>query len=465
MGFYLNIPNIFILLCIIKFQRWFYHKTSLKSYNLKFIVKPLLSKTTKPFIIYVLVILAISIPVYYLIIDTIWKNELDEHNKTIAEKTAYEFNHLKLSDQELAESISLWKKIQPETNIEEISSDNLKKDQYFTVEKTEIFSSEPEMERYRCLQKVVYINNRPFLFTVQTNIEESRETIAAIAAITTFFFIMIVLGLLFFNRKLSVTIWKPFRNTLDQLKKFNLNYQSKIEFEKTDVTEFEELHISLSKLIEHNISVYKTQKEFTENASHELQTPLAILKNKLDILLQNKDLTENQYKITEEMNRALTRSSRINKNLLLLAKIDNSQFDATEEIELDILVKQSLELLEEHFQQKNISVSTNISSGIKLVGNSGLAEVLINNLLINAIRHTPNNGVISVKLTDSYFEVTNSGTEKLNSELLFKRFSRQSGENNGSGLGLAIIKEICKFQNWEIHYSFENSSHIFSVKL
>nr|WP_262916923.1 HAMP domain-containing sensor histidine kinase [Chryseobacterium aahli] len=276
---------------------------------------------------------------------------------------------------------------------------------------------------------------------------------------------MIVLGLLFFNRKLSVTIWKPFRNTLNQLKKFNLNHQSKIEFEKTDVTEFEELHLSLSKLIEHNISVYKTQKEFTENASHELQTPLAILKNKLDLLLQNKDLTENQYKITEEMNRALTRSSRINKNLLLLAKIDNSQFDATEEIDLDALVKQSLELLEEHFQQKNISVSTNISSDIKLVGNSGLAEVLINNLLINAIRHTPNNGIISVKLTNSFFEVTNSGTEKLNSELLFKRFSRQSAENNGSGLGLAIIKEICKFQNWEIDYSFENSSHIFSVKL
>lgn len=428
-------------------------------------MKPLLSKTTKPFIIYVLVILATSIPVYYLIIDTIWKNELDEHNKTIAEKTAYEFNHLKLSDEELAESISLWKKIQPETNIEEISSNNLKKDQYFTVEKTEIFSTEPEMERYRCLRKVVYINNKPFLFNVQTNIEESRETIAAIAATTTFFFIMIVLGLLFFNRKLSVTIWKPFRNTLDELKKFNLNHQSKIEFEKTDVTEFEELHLSLSKLIEHNISVYKTQKEFTENASHELQTPLAILKNKLDILLQNKDLTENQYKITEEMNRALTRSSRINKNLLLLAKIDNSQFDATEEFELDALVKQSLELLEEHFQQKNISVSTNISSGIKLVGNSGLAEVLINNLLINAIRHTPYNGTISVKLTNSFLEVTNSGTEKLNSELLFKRFSRQSAKNNGSGLGLAIIKEICKFQNWEIDYSFENTSHIFSVKL
>lgn len=150
-------------------------------------MKPLLSKTTKPFIIYVLVILLMSIPVYYFIVDTIWQSELDEHNKTIAEKTAYEFNHLKLTDEALDESIKLWNNIQPETNIEKLEFENRKRDQYFTIEKAETFSAEPEIERYRCLEKVVYINNKPFLFTVQTNIEESRETIAAIALNTAFF--------------------------------------------------------------------------------------------------------------------------------------------------------------------------------------------------------------------------------------------------------------------------------------
>jgi len=133
-------------------------------------LKPLLSKTTKPFLIYVLVILIISIPVYFIVVDTIWKNELDEHNKTIAQKTAFEFNHLKLSDKELKKSIILWEKIQPETNIQEVLVDPLKKDVYSTIEKPKLFSSEPEIERYRSLKTVVYINGKPYIFTVETNI-------------------------------------------------------------------------------------------------------------------------------------------------------------------------------------------------------------------------------------------------------------------------------------------------------
>ena len=164
------------------------------------------------------------------------------------------------------------------------------------------------------------------------------------------------------------------------------------------------------------------------------------------------------------MNRALSRSSRINKNLLLLAKIDNKQFDS-ETFHLDEVLNQSLEILQEHFEQKNISVNTEISDNVKVNGNIGLTEVLINNLIINAIRHTSINGSILIRLSQSEFEVSNSGTGKLNGDLLFKRFSRFSKDNNGSGLGLAIVQEICKSQNWTINYRFENNNHIFSVKL
>lgn len=406
----------------------------------------------------------ISIPIYYLVVNTVWESELDEHNKTVAEKTAYEFNLLKLSNAELQESTRLWNRIQPETNIESIPEDASHTDSSFTIEKQKNFAGKHEIENYRCLKKTVYINNKPFLFTVQTNIEESQETIAVIAVTTVFFFIVIALGLLFINRKLSVSIWKPFRNTLEKLKKFNLNNHHQIEFEKTDTVEFEELHESLHKLIEHSVSVYKAQKEFTENASHELQTPLTIIKHKIDLLLQNESLTEEQYLIAEDINKALTRSSRINKNLLLLAKIGNSQFDNSEKIEFDILVNQSLEVFEEHFNQKNLTVHSSIHPKIEVLGNNGLCEILINNLLINAIRHTLPKGLISVRLTESFFEVSNSGTEKLNTDSLFKRFSRLSSDNNGSGLGLAIINEICRFQKWEISYTFENHRHIFSIK-
>lgn len=397
-------------------------------------------------------------------VDAIWKHELDEHNDIVARKTASQINSLKLSEEKLIETIQLWNDVQPSTNIRKLEKNDNLKDSIFIVEKPHDFLHFEEIDRFRCLSKVIYLNKKPYRFNIETNIEETQETIFFISITTVFLFVLIVGGLLFLNRRLSKSVWKPFRETLDQLKTFSLNNQTKIEFSKTDVSEFDELNQSLTKLIEHNVSVYKTQKEFTENASHELQTPLAILKNKLDILLQNQDLTEKQYQIAEEMNRALSRSSRINKNLLLLAKIDNKQFDS-ETFHLDEVLNQSLEILQEHFEQKNISVNTEISDNVKVNGNIGLTEVLINNLILNAIRHTPINGSISIKLNNSVFEVSNSGTEKLNSDLLFKRFSRFSKDNNGSGLGLAIVQEICKSQNWTIDYRFENNNHIFSVKL
>lgn len=427
-------------------------------------MKPLLTKTTKPFLIYVLIVLIISIPVYYFVVDTIWKSELDEHNQIIVEKTAYEFNKLQLSEDALNKSLELWNHIQPETNIEKISSDQIKQDKIYTYEKHLPFISDQKKERYRCLEKIIYIHGKPYLFTIQTNIEESHETIAVIAMITIFFFVMIVVGLLYLNRRLSSSIWKPFRGTLGQLKTFNLNSQNSIEFPASDTLEFEELNQSLYKLIERNISTYKTQKEFTENASHELQTPLAIIKNKLDLLLQDQNLTEKQYSIAEDMNRALTRSSRINKNLLLLAKIENNQFDSSEIISFDHLLHQSTAILGEHFEQKNISVTEEILNRVQVSGNNILTEILINNLLINAIRHTDSGGTISIQLTNSVFEVSNSGTEQLNMDLLFKRFSKLSTDNSGSGLGLSIIQEICRFHHWTISYRFENHLHVFSVK-
>ena len=377
-------------------------------------------------------------------VDAIWKHELDEHNDIVARKTASQINSLKLSEEKLIETIQLWNDVQPSTNIRKLEKNDNLKDSIFIVEKPHDFLHFEEIDRFRCLSKVIYLNKKPYRFNIETNIEETQETIFFISITTVFLFVMIVGGLLFLNRRLSKSVWKPFRETLDQLKTFSLNNQTKIEFSKTDVSEFDELNQSLTKLIEHNVSAYKTQKEFTENASHELQTPLAILKNKLDILLQNQDLTEKQYQIAEEMNRALSRSSRINKNLLLLAKIDNKQFDS-ETFHLDKVLNQSLEILQEHFEQKNISVNTEISDNVKVNGNIGLTEVLINNLIINAIRHTSINGSILIRLSQSEFEVSNSGTDKLNGDLLFKRFSRFSKDNNGSGLGLAICKNIINF--------------------
>lgn len=428
-------------------------------------MKPLLSKTARPFIIYVLIVFAISIPVYYVVVDSIWSAELDAHNKIIAAKTAYELNRRNLSDEKLKNSIEVWNSIQPDINILELKPDDNLKDTTFTIYKNTPYYPPEKIDRFRVLLTIVHLNGKPYRFISETNIEETKDTIIALTIVTIFFFILVVIGLLLLNRKLSYTIWKPFQNTLDKLRKFNLSSQTEIEFEKTDTREFEELNESLKKLIAHNVSVYKTQKKFTENASHELQTPLAILKSKLDILLQSDDLTEHQYHIAEEMNRALIRSSRINKGLLLLAKIENNQFDSSESMQLDTLVSQCIEALQEHFKEKRINISTNIQSDITLNGNSILTETLINNLLVNAVLHTELGGSINVNVSKSGLRISNTGKPALDQHLLFKRFSKMSANSGGTGLGLSIISEICKFHGWKVSYEFYEQKHHFFVRI
>ncbi|WP_276979330.1 histidine kinase dimerization/phospho-acceptor domain-containing protein [Flavobacterium filum] len=271
----------------------------------------LLNKSLKSFTIYALIVLATSVPAYYYLVDSIWLRELDEHNEIVADRTENELNQLELTETELNQSIVLWNKIQPGTNLEKITLEKSRKDSTYTVLRKNRYVAHDDIDRFRGLSRVIKIYGENYLLTVETNVEETEETAIAIAILTFLFFLILVVGFLILNRRLSVKLWQPFRNTLTELKTFNLNSQSNISFEKSNILEFEELNAALNKLIKHTVSVYKSQKEFTENASHELQTPLAIIKNKLDILLQKEALTDRQYQIIEDINKALTRVSRI----------------------------------------------------------------------------------------------------------------------------------------------------------
>lgn len=425
-------------------------------------MKNLLQKSLKQLTVFAFIVFALSIPSYFLLVDWIWLKELDENNELIAQRIENEFNEQNISDEKLAQSIQFWNEIQPVGKID-YAWQPLPKDSVYTILRQNPYAKKEAIDRFRGLKTNIKINNQNYILDIETNVEETEETVAYIAVVTLLFFLVLVIGFWILNRRFSQKLWRPFQDTLQKLKSFQLNSQKQIQFQETDTIEFAELNATLGKLLQHSITTYKNQKEFTENASHELQTPLAVLKSKLDILLQSNDLTEKQYHIAEEMNKALIRSSRINKNLLLLAKIENSQFDSSEIISFDALLLQSMDGLQEHFKEKGISVGTAINPGITVRGNSGLTEVLINNLLINAIRHTPTGGTVRAKLSKSGFEVVNSGERPLNPDMLFKRFSRMSADNSGSGLGLSIVREICRLHGWQVAYSFEENVHIFKV--
>ena len=425
-------------------------------------MKNLLQKSLKQLSIFAFIVFVLSIPSYFLLVDWIWIKELDENNKLIAQRIENEFNSQKISKENIQQNIKFWNEIQPVSKIK-ANQPALQKDSLYTIRRQNIYFDTESIDRFRGLMTNIKINDQNYVLVVETNVEETEETVVYIAIATLVFFLILVLGFWILNRRLSRTVWLPFQDTLEKLKSFKLNSNSSLEFQETDIKEFAELNETLDKLLKHNINTFNQQKEFTENASHELQTPLAILKNKLDILLQSPDLTEKQYHIAEEMNKALIRSSRINKNLLLLAKIENNQFDSSENIDISSQVIESLENLKEHFEEKEITLIEKIAPNVHLLGNSSLTEILIHNLLINALRHTNPKGKIRVNLSSDSFEVSNSGEKELNTQFLFTRFSKNSKSSQGSGLGLAIVHEICKNQGWKIQYLFMDQEHHFVV--
>jgi signal transduction histidine kinase len=426
-------------------------------------MKNLLNKSLRSFAVYSLLVLVASIPVYFYLIDTIWLNEIDENNALIAQRTEIELNHLELEKNELEKSLFLWNKVQPHTQLIKIASSTKQSDSLYTVSRQNPYVAKKDINRFRGLSKIIQIHNSSYLLSVETIIEESEETIWKITKLTFLFYILLIIGFLVLNKLLSDKLWQPFRHTLQQLKSFQLNKQSAIEFQKSNTVEFEELNASLQHLISENIKIFKTQKEFTENASHELQTPLAIIKGKLDLLLQQKSITNEQYKIVEEINTVLTRASRINRNLLLLAKMENNQFQISQAINISLIANDVERNLKSYFSAKNLQFTTTIESDIQLDCNSTLVEVLLNNLLLNTIKHSENNALIDLVITKQGITVSNSGKQPLLERKLYTRFASMTKNATSSGLGLAIIKQICEVHVWEIQYVFDTKNHIFSI--
>lgn len=263
---------------------------------------------------------------------------------------------------------------------------------------------------------------------------------------------------------LTKRIWHPFDDTLKKMERFNLEKSEMPSFIPTDTKEFIRLNQAVTQLMQRDLQTYKNRKEFTENASHELQTPIAIFQSKLDLLLQE-DLDEKKAKIVSELYAVSNRLSRLNKNMLLLAKIENRLYDKMEQVNLPEYLGKNLSLFSDLYTEHPIRLITKTPKNEPMLieTNPALLDSLITNLIVNAIRHSPGGSSINVTLEYHSLEVANQSDKgALNEEELFNRF-HSSTCKQGNGLGLAIVKAICDYHGWEINYAFDNGVHSFRV--
>ena len=195
-----------------------------------------------------------------------------------------------------------------------------------------------------------------------------------------------------------------------------------------------------------------------------MQTPLAVFQSKLDLLLQQPEITERQASIIQDLYQMNNRLSRLNHNLLLLAKMENNQFSRTESVDVVAVVEELLPYLESLSEglvlKQNLEVGT-----LPVKANRSLLESMINNQIVNAVRHNKVGGEITLSLSDTQLTVSNTSDEAaLDENLMFNRFYRPSEKTQGNGLGLSIVKAVCDYHGWTISYTYSHGKHEFTVR-
>ncbi|RRB04772.1 sensor histidine kinase [Larkinella rosea] len=275
---------------------------------------------------------------------------------------------------------------------------------------------------------------------------------------------LLLLGTFWFQGKLSGRLWHPFYETLSRIKRFNLANATPLQLDKPEINEFRELNEVLRKMGDKMQQDYRSLKEFTENASHEIQTPLALINAKVEQLIQSEKLTETQGRWIEAIYQASRRMARLNQGLLLLAKIENHQFTDNQTIDLTALLTEKLEDMDEVLQHKKIAVDIRNSEPFVVPLPAALAESLVTNLVNNAIKHNHPEGRVELLSHADKLWFSNTGSSlTTDPERLFERFKKEGGSPDSVGLGLAIIKEICDNYGLQVHYQETNSWHRFCI--
>jgi signal transduction histidine kinase len=419
----------------------------------------LLQVTVRTLLIYSLILVLISIPVSLVSVRAILNEEVDE---TIARQADQFLHHIKgfeyLGD--LETDLQVLDKLSKNIHVKP-SDGGVIENGFQTI--TRYDSLEREEKPFRQMSSSVLIKGKPYILTVQMSLIDNEDLVMTIGLVEVALSLLLAAGLLILNRSLSQRLWKPFYSMLDQLKAYQLDKDEPVKMEDTRIIEFDDLNKTVTHLIERNRKVFLQQKEFIENAAHELQTPIAVFQSKLDRLMQSPTLSQAEAEAIGELESTAKRMAKLNKNILLLSKIDNEQFHDKDDVEVASIITNQLSILKPMVSTDNIEIVTTIEP-LTLKANRTLVEILVSNLLHNAVRYSPREKEIHVKLSDRTLRVTNNGDAlKMDIQTMTARFSKGSTDPNSTGLGLAIVKKICDTCHYTLHYAYHDGAHVFEV--
>ncbi|REC63297.1 sensor histidine kinase [Chryseobacterium pennae] len=298
---------------------------------------------------------------------------------------------------------------------------------------------------------------------IRTSTVEEDELIYDLTTALIVLYILLVISIVAVNGYLLNKAMRPFYLILDKLKKYQFGIPFSQEDQNYSIKEFEELNVEINEMIDRNELVFYQQKQFIENASHELQTPLAIVINKIDLLIQNENPDKKSLTFLTEVKNDLRRMVGLNKSLLMLSNIENSQFNTTSHVDFNKMIDILVQNYEDFIAFKKVEVNIIEKGHFQADFNQDLADILLSNLLKNAVKYNNQEGTLNIIIENDRITFQNSGTPaSLDESRIFNRFYKQGSDHGSTGLGLSIIRTIIKqYPGWDILYKFEDSMHYF----
>lgn len=322
----------------------------------------------------------------------------------------------------------------------------------------------PELEPVRMLSTAFALNGSYYKLEIINSMVEENDLIEEFFQQAVWLYAVLLISIIGINSIVLRRLWKPFYSFLDQLKNFRLGRHDSLPTITTNTKEFTDLHEAVSVLLTHTIATFNQQKQFIGNASHELQTPLAIITNKLELLIENDDLKVVQAEEMAKIMNIVQRLVRLNKSLLLLSKIENKQFLDNKTVVLNTVIAENVEDLEAIAEFKAVEIQVDNQQELMTEMDPAMANVMVSNLLRNALFYNVSDGKIKVELTTDSIRIKNTSNQlPLDADRIFTRFYKSDTNQASSGLGLAIVKAICELYQFKITYQFDNGLHEFVV--
>lgn len=331
--------------------------------------------------------------------------------------------------------------------------------------------NEAEYEPARILESVFERNGSYYRLKLITSMVEEDDQIENLIKYLIGLYVLLVVSIIVLNNLVLKKVWSPFYSLIDKLKDFRIEKDDPISPEPTVIDEFALLNKSVQRLTEKSRDTYNAQKQFIENAAHELQTPLAIAINKLELLLEKGEISGGQSQEIASVLDNLARLTRLNRSLLLLSKIDNQQYLEATEVDFRALSEKISSDFDDFAAHRDIDIK--IGGKESLVGdkaslrffmNEDLATILMTNLIKNAIVHGAEGKTVEIEIGADRLSVTNFGAQiGLDSDQLFNRFEKSGSDTRSTGLGLAIAKAISDRYGLDLTYHFFDR-HVFELR-